>query len=160
MIKKISLFIATFFGVGLAKKAPGTFGSLASLPLAFVLSYFLGFKGLYYAVLVVFIIGSITVYFATKGEEQTDPGKIVIDETAGQLTSFLLVTPYLYHTFNLKTGLIYLLGFALFRLFDILKIGPVKWADTKVKNALGVMLDDIFAGIFAALVLMLLARGL
>lgn len=160
MSKKIALFIAIFFGVGLAPKAPGTFGSLATLPLAFLVAYFFGFNGLLYALLVVFIIGTVAIYFATKGEKETDPGKIVIDETAGQLTAFLLVCPYLFHTFNFKAGIIYLLGFALFRFFDIVKMGPVKWADTKIKNALGVMLDDVFAGIFAALVLMLISKGL
>lgn len=160
MKKKIALFVATFFGAGLAKKAPGTFGSLATLPLAFLLAYFFGFNGLIYATIAVFIIGTAAVYFATKGEKETDPGKIVIDETAGQLTSFLLVAPHLYHVFNLKAIFIYLLGFALFRFFDIVKMGPVKWADTKIKNAFGVMLDDVFAGIFAALVLMLITQRL
>ena len=160
MIKKISLFIATFFGAGLANKAPGTFGSLATLPLAFLTAYFFGFNGLLYAALVVFVVGTIAIYFATKGEKETDPGKIVIDEVAGQLTSFLLVTSYLHHTFNIKAFVIYLLGFALFRFFDIIKMGPVKWADTKIKNAFGVMLDDVFAGIFASLVLMLIAQRL
>ncbi|MBO4294876.1 MAG: phosphatidylglycerophosphatase A [Alphaproteobacteria bacterium] len=160
MKKKIALFIATFFGAGLAKKAPGTFGSLATLPLAFLMAYFFGYTGLFYAALIVFIIGVIAIYYATLGEQQKDPGKIVIDETAGQLTTFLLVVPDLYHTFNLKTGIIYLLGFLLFRFFDICKMGPVKWADTKLKNAFGVMLDDVFAGIFAALILMLIANHL
>lgn len=160
MRKKIALLIATFFGAGLAPQAPGTFGSLATLPLAFLVCYFFGFNGLLYAILFVFAIGVIAVCYATKGEKETDPGKIVIDETAGQLTSFLLVCPSLFHTFDFKSALIYLLGFGLFRFFDIVKMGPVKWADTKIKNALGVMLDDVFAGIFAALVLMLIVKGL
>lgn len=160
MIKKISLFIATFFGAGLANKAPGTFGSLATLPLAFLVTYFFGFDGLFYTALIVFVVGTVAIHFATVGEKETDPGKIVIDEVAGQLTSFLLVTTYLNHTFNMKALAIYLLGFALFRFFDIIKMGPVKWADTKLKNAFGVMLDDVFAGIFAALVLILIAKGL
>ena len=160
MNKKIALFIATFFGVGLAKKAPGTFGSLAALPLAFVICFYLSFNGLIGATVVTFIVGTIAIYYATKGEIETDPGKIVIDETAGQLTSFLLVTPYLYQTLNTKACIIYVLGFALFRFFDIVKMGPVKWADSKIKNAFGVMLDDIFAGFFAALVLMLIAPRL
>ena len=158
MIKKISLIVATFFGAGLSPKAPGTAGSLATLPLAFLLAYFFGFYGLFYAVVITFIIGVTAIYFATKDSEEKDPGKIVIDETAGQLTSFLLVTQHLYHQFDCKTFVLYLLGFALFRFFDIVKMGPVKWADTKLKNAVGVMLDDVFAGIFAAIVLMMISR--
>ncbi len=160
MLKKISLFIATFFGAGLSPKAPGTMGSLATLPFAFLIACFLGFDGIFYSVLVIFIIGTIAVYHATKDSPEKDPGKIVIDETAGQLTTFILATPYLYHNTSAKAFLVYLIGFGLFRLFDIFKIGPVKWADTKLKNACGVMLDDIFAGIFAALVLMMIIKEL
>ncbi|MBR2300281.1 MAG: phosphatidylglycerophosphatase A [Alphaproteobacteria bacterium] len=158
MIKKISLIIATFFGAGLAKKAPGTMGSLATLPLAFVLAYYFGFNGIVYAAFITFAIGVPAVYFATKGEKNKDPGKIVIDETAGQLICFILVAQNLYQQATLKTLVVYLLGFALFRAFDIVKIGPVKWADTKIKNAFGVMLDDVFAGLFAAIVLVLLYK--
>jgi len=158
MLKKISLMIATFFGAGLSPVAPGTIGSFASLPLAFLVTYFFGFDGIVYAVAFIFCIGVIAIYFATKDEEQKDPGKIVIDETAGQLTSFILVTPYLYHNATLDACIVYLLGFGLFRFFDIIKIGPVKWADTNFKNAFGVMLDDIFAGLFAAIVLTFLCR--
>ena len=78
------------------------------------------------------------------------------DETAGQLTTFLLVAPFLQHNLSLSALTVYLLGFGLFRFFDILKMGPVKWADSKLKNAWGVMLDDVFAGIFAAIVLFLI----
>ncbi len=154
MQKKIALFIATFFGAGLAKKAPGTMGSLATIPLAFVLAYFFGFDGIFYGTIGIFAMGVLAVYYATKGDNEKDPGKIVIDETAGQTVTFILSTDVLYHSFSLKAVFIYILGFGLFRLFDIVKMGPVKWADTKLKNAFGVMLDDVFAGIFAALVLM------
>ena len=160
MIKKISLLIATFFGTGLSPKAPGTIGSLATLPLAFLVAYYFGFNGIVYTAFLVFCIGVVSIYFATKDCTEKDPGKIVIDETAGQLISFVLVTPYLYHTISFKAFIIYLLGFGFFRLFDIVKMGPVKWADTKLKNAFGVMLDDVFAGIFAAIVLMLIAQRL
>ena len=119
MIKKFSLFIATFFGVGLSPKAPGTMGSLATIPLAFLVAYFFGYNGIIYAALITFIIGTTVIYLATRGEKEHDPGKIVIDETAGQLISFILVTPYLYHTVDIKAFTIYGLGFALFRLFDI-----------------------------------------
>ncbi len=156
--KEIALFIATFFGVGFAKKAPGTVGSLATLPVAFLAAYYFGFNGIFYAALITSVIGTIAIYFATKDERQKDPGKIVIDETAGQLISFILVAPYLQGNISYQAFVIYLLGFGLFRLFDIVKMGPVKWADTKIKNAFGVMLDDIFAGIFAAIVLMLIRR--
>ena len=157
MIKKSAFILATFFGSGLAPKAPGTFGSLATLPLAFVMACFWGREGVFYAALVSFFIGVWAIHQLIKDNEDKDPSKVVIDETAGQLTTFLLVAPSLEHNLSLSALVVYLLGFGLFRFFDILKMGPVKWADSKLKNAWGVMLDDVFAGIFAAIVLFLIA---
>ncbi len=160
MTNKIALVIATFFGTGLSPKAPGTAGSFATLFLACPLVYFFGLEGIVYSSVVIFFIGVAAVHKIIHKSTDKDPGKIVIDETVGQLVSFSLVTQHLYHTFSLKALLIYLLGFGLFRLFDICKIGPVKWADSKLHNAWGVMLDDVFAGLFAAIVLMLITTKL
>ncbi len=158
MLNKIALIIATFFGAGLSPKAPGTAGSLATLPLAFLMAYFWGRDGIILAAIISFFIGVWATNQLTKNSDEKDPSKVVIDETAGQLMSFVLVAPYLQNNLNIKVFIIYLLGFGLFRLFDIVKTGPVKWADTKIKNAWGVMLDDVFAGIFAAIVLMFIAN--
>ena len=158
MLNKIALIIATFFGAGLSPKAPGTAGSLATLPLAFLMAYFWGRDGIILAAIISFFIGVWATNQLTKNSDEKDPSKVVIDETAGQLMSFVLVAPYLQNNLNIKVFIIYLFGFIFFRLFDIVKMGPVKWADTKIKNAWGVMLDDVFAGIFAAIVLMLIAN--
>lgn len=83
---------------------------------------------------------------------------VVIDEVAGQSLTFALVGNYLIGNWNL--WYVYLIGFALFRLFDIVKMGPVKWADSKLKNAWGVMLDDMFAGCLAAVVLLIISNKL
>ena len=160
MINKIALIFATFFGAGLSPKAPGTAGSFATLPLAFLMAYFFGRDGIIIAAIVSFFIGVWATNQLTKNSDEKDPSKVVIDETAGQLMSFVLVAPYLHHNLSVKAFVIYLIGFGFFRLFDIVKMGPVKWADTKVKNAWGVMLDDIFAGIFAAIVLLVIANRL
>lgn len=160
MKQKISLMIATFFYAGLAKKAPGTVGSLCTLPLAFVAAYFFGFSGVFYAALIAFFVGVFAVKEVIKGSKNKDPGKVVIDETAGQIVSFILVAPYLEGNLSWQAFLLYALGFGLFRLFDIAKFGPVEWADQKFKNEWGVMLDDVFAGLEAAVVLMFLASGL
>ena len=84
----------------------------------------------------------------------TDPSKVVIDETVGQLLSFSIVA---YLDIDALVGaqslFFYLIGFVLFRFFDIFKMGPVKYFDSKVLNAYGVMLDDVCAGILAAFVL-------
>lgn len=159
-MNKLALIIATFFGAGLSPKAPGTAGSFATLILAFFMAYFFGRDGIIYAACVSFFIGVWATNKLTKNSDEKDPSKVVIDETAGQLMSFVLVAPYLQNNLSVKAFIVYLLGFAFFRLFDIAKMGPVKWADTKIKNAWGVMLDDVFAGIFAAIVLMFVTNRL
>jgi len=156
MLKKLAFIIATFFGAGLSPKAPGTAGSLATLPLAFLTAYFFGRNGIVVAAGIAFFAGVWATGQLTKDSDDKDPSKVVIDETAGQLLTFSLVAPTLYHNATLHVIFIYLAGFLLFRLFDIFKAGPVKWADSKLKNAWGVMLDDVFAGLFAAIVLMLI----
>ncbi len=156
MTNKLALIFATFFGAGLSPKAPGTAGSLATLPLAFIMAYFFGRTGILYAAVISFFIGAWATNQLTKNSEEKDPSKVVIDETAGQLMSFALVANYLQNNLSVKALVIYVLGFGLFRFFDIIKMGPVKWADTKIKNYWGVMLDDVFAGLFATIILMLI----
>jgi len=151
MKDKIAYIIATYFGTGLAPFAPGTSGSFFTLPLAAVIAYFSGFYGLLAAAVFISIIGWWATDNVVKKYKVEDPKWVVIDETAGQTITFLAVAPYLCQSFDF--WYLYLIGFGFFRLFDIKKMGPVKWADSKLHNALGVMLDDIFAGFFAAVCL-------
>lgn len=140
-------------------KAPGTWGSLAALPFIYLMIW-LGFSwiALSIAVVVISLIGWLAIIEETKGQENHDPGEIVIDEVAGQWLTFVPMF-YLISTNNSAIGaitsltlLIYvIIGFALFRFFDITKIGPVGWAD-KMSTPWGVMLDDLIAGAMAALV--------
>lgn len=159
MYQKLSFLLASFFGVGYAPVAPGTFGSLATLPLAFVLAYFYGLNGILAGVAVSFFIGTAATKEVLKHSKH-DPSFVVIDEVAGQLLAFAPVAAFLYGRADSAAGLTYLLGFGLFRLFDITKPQPAKWADQKVLNAWGVMLDDIFAGLYAAAILYLQNRYL
>lgn len=152
MKKKLAYLIASVFGVGFCPKASGTAGSLVALPLAFVLSYYLGPKSILMAAVITFFIGVIASKEVLKYTKH-DPSLIVIDEVAGQLTSFVMVAPMLYRNCGWQAFIIYIAGFALFRFFDIKKPLIVGWADKKIENAWGVMLDDIFAGIFAAIIL-------
>lgn len=153
MKSRISFFLATYFGFGRSKKAPGTVGSLATLPLAFALAYYFGLWGIITGVLISFIIGIITVTEVLKTTPH-DPGFVVIDEVAGQLLTFAPVAAFLQN--NPRAWLTYLVGFILFRIFDIFKPQPVRWADRKILNAWGVMLDDIIAGVYAMLILYIL----
>lgn len=150
MQQKLSYLIATFFYSGKAPVAPGTVGSLATLPLAFVLSYYFGLTGIVCGIIISFVLGLASISQVLKTSKH-DPSYVVIDEVVGQLLAFILIADNL--QYDSHSGFLYLLGFMLFRLFDITKPQPAKWADKKVRNALGVMLDDIFAGAYAAVIL-------
>jgi len=154
----MSRVITTFFGVGLLRPAPGTWGSAAAVPVAYLIHLLGGFPALLIATLLVFFIGWWATAEATRGKEDHDPSEIVIDEVAGQWVALLPVSIGAVHAggdmLALYPGII--TAFLAFRLFDIWKPGPVGWADRK-STALGVMLDDIIAGVLAALVVMLAA---
>ena len=152
MYKKISYFIATMFGVGYCPFASGTAGSLATIPFAFAAVYYGGMVGVLTTTAIVFFIGTAATHEVLKYTKH-DPSIVVIDETAGQLLTFALVADRLSGVADWRADILYAAGFALFRLFDITKPQPARWADSKVMNAWGVMLDDIFAGIYAAVVL-------
>ncbi|GLS82836.1 phosphatidylglycerophosphatase A [Paraferrimonas haliotis] len=143
-IDKLSLknpihFLALGFGSGLAPKAPGTFGTLAALPL-FYLMMDLPLIG--YLAITALVCGA-GVYICDRASKDMgvhDHGAIVWDEIAGLLITFIL----------LPSGWIWwLIGFALFRLFDIVKPWPIRWLDAKVHGGFGIMVDDIIAGFFA-----------
>lgn len=137
-------FLAFGFGSGLAPRAPGTFGTLAAIPL-----YLLLVQGpwLFFAtfVLVATLAG---IYWCDRAARELgvhDHPGIVWDEIAGFLITMLLAPP----------GWPWLLaGFALFRLLDIWKPWPIRWADRKVGGGLGIMLDDVLAGIGAGALLL------
>jgi phosphatidylglycerophosphatase A len=133
--------IATWFGCGFLPLAPGTWGSVAALPVAWVIAITAGPLGLVTGVVVVFLIGIWAVNALLKRSGEDDPGSIVIDEVAGQWLTLIAVAPGV---------MSYGIGFIYFRLFDIFKPWPISWADRKLKGAFGVMADDILAGTFAA----------
>ncbi|MBR4106212.1 MAG: phosphatidylglycerophosphatase A [Alphaproteobacteria bacterium] len=155
MYKKISFMLASFFGAGYFPVAPGTFGSLVTLPFAFVLAYYYGLYGVAALAVVSFIIGWIVSVEVLKYTKH-DPSLIVIDEVCGQSITLLPLAAMMQG--NTNVVLVLLVGFALFRLFDITKPFPAGWADKKIRNALGVMLDDVFAGCYGAICLWLINR--
>jgi len=155
MKKKIAYFIASYCGLGFSPFASGTVGSLFTLPLVFICLYYCGSAGVLYLSIAAFIAGVWASREVLKYTKH-DPSLIVIDEVAGQALTFGLVADKLAE--NAYAWIVYILGFAFFRLFDIWKPQPVRWADRCLLNAWGVMLDDIFAGIYAALCLYLVNR--
>jgi phosphatidylglycerophosphatase A len=142
-----SAWIATWFGAGYLAKAPGTWGSLAALPLAWAIQATLDAPGLLVATGLVFGCGLWATSRFLRESDERDPSSVVVDEVAGQWLTLLAAPP---------TLLGYGLGFLLFRLFDIVKPWPIRAIERRVGGALGVMLDDLFAGLCAFLVLMLM----
>ena len=141
-----AFLIATWFGAGLLPKAPGTWGSLAALPLGWALAAWGGPLLLAAAATLLFFVGWWASAVYVKRSGIADPAQVVVDEVVGQWLA-LLPAPL--------DPLLYFAAFLLFRLFDIRKPWPVGWADREIAGGLGVMLDDVQAGGYAALVLAL-----
>lgn len=143
-IKKPWFWLATWFGCGLARPAPGTWGTLGGLPFGI----FLMMGGPVYlaaGIAVVFAAGLWAAHEFEKATGEHDASAIVIDEVAGIWVTLLAAA---------QTPLSALLAFLLFRFFDVLKPWPVSWCDKKMPGAWGVMMDDIAAGGYAAACLM------
>ena len=139
--------LATWFGVGKFRYAPGSIGSLTALPLAWWLSNSFGSQTLLSVSVILFIIGVWASENYANNIGQPDPSSVVIDEVAGQLFTLSFVTVDLW---TLAAG------FILFRFFDITKPWPIYWVDRRIKGGFGIMLDDIIAATFAITILYLL----
>ena len=139
LTNKAAVFLATGFYIGKIPLAPGTFGSLIGLPLCFLLAEI----QLSAAIIAVLLIIALAIWISNVAErtlERKDPGCIVIDEIAGMVVT-LIGLP-----FNLTTATI---GFILFRILDILKPFPIRILDKRLPGGLGIVADDVVAGIFA-----------
>ena len=150
--------VSILFGVGLMRPAPGTWGSLAALVLAWAIAALVGPWGFVLVLIAATVGGWYAVRAEIAGRADKDPGEIVIDELAGQWVALLPVIIGAAHVHAPLLALWpgWVSGFLLFRLFDIWKPWLVRRAD-RMPGASGVMLDDLVAGIFAALVSILLA---
>lgn len=155
----LAFFIATGFGAGLIPFAPGTFGSLVGLLIAsglihvFSSDVILLQNSLIVAGLVLAMIG---VWSGTRAErifDRKDAGQIVIDEVCGQVISFVFIAPYLARLGSQWRWWM-IAGFALFRFFDIFKPYPLNSLQ-QLTGGIGVMMDDVIAGIYAAIIMSL-----
>jgi phosphatidylglycerophosphatase A len=144
-MRRLALLLASNFGLGYAPVVPGTFGTLAGLPVFWLLAecspavYLLIWAG-------ITAVGIWTAAEAGRYYGVVDDRRIVIDELSGYLVTVALLP------WNWPTAL---LGFVWFRLFDILKPPPVNWIDRSCKNGFGVVFDDVAAGLYAAAALRL-----
>tara|TARA_R110000782_G_scaffold15189_5_gene44571 strand:+ start:4740 stop:5228 length:489 start_codon:yes stop_codon:yes gene_type:complete len=134
------------FGSGLAPKMPGTMGTLIGVVL-FILLPSLDWKLYLGIVTIAFIMGVFLCDYTAKALNVHDHPGIVWDEIVGYFITMLMVP---------KSWLWILVGFVLFRLFDILKPWPISIADKKVHGGFGIMLDDVIAGIFALIIIQII----
>ncbi|MFT5888368.1 MAG: phosphatidylglycerophosphatase A [Zhongshania sp.] len=146
LLKNPIHLLSVGFGSGLAKKAPGTFGTLAALPFWYALQFL---SPVYYIVVLIaaFALGVYLCGATAKALGVHDHGGIVWDEFVGLWIALFMVPMNIYWI---------ALGFALFRLFDIWKPWPIRVLDAKVHGGFGIMIDDVVAGVYAYLVLQLI----
>ena len=149
--RDFSVWLATVGGVGDSPLAPGTLGSALGVGLFLVLEPL----GPALCLLTILTLGCLGVWASDRAErffERHDDPRIVIDELAGQLIALmpLLGLPAGAGADALRVPLL-VTGFVAFRLFDIWKPGPVRWAEERFRGGLGVMADDVVAGVLAAI---------
>ena len=154
---KPSHIFATLFGVGLLPFAPGTWGSLFGLILFFYTNIYLSInvQFFYLLLLAIILVAILVCYFATKelGDNEKDQKSIVIDELAGVWIAFIPVSGIV----MMQDFLTYsILAFLAFRVFDIWKPYPIGFIDKKIKNHIGIVLDDLVAGLYAAIIIWLI----
>lgn len=145
---KINKLIATFFGSGLTKKAPGTSGTFAAFLLSLIFVCSDNFATICAIITILtLIIGTIATEIYIKDKQNKDPKEVVIDEVCGYFTACALTFSYI----GTVTIPFLILIFIIFRILDIIKPFPISIIDKKMKNSVGVMFDDFLAGILTAL---------
>ena len=158
MIKTFNYLFVTCFGIGSFKFAPGTITSLITTVFLYSLFHIINLSN--NAILVILLIIFIYSFYAVseyiKHNENKDPKEVVIDEFIGQS-----IPIYLYEIAHgsakesNEAALFYLYIFILFRYFDIKKPFPVSFFDKKFKNSFGVIMDDVVAGLYVVLTLII-----
>ena len=144
----------TMFGLGKVPKIPGTFGSLATIIILFILFHILNLSAnlILISLIVIFIFSFLAVATHIKNNENKDPKEVIIDEFIGQS-----IPIYLYEISHGteksadEAIIFYGVCFVLFRFFDIAKPFPVSFFDKNFKNSFGVIMDDVCAGFYVVL---------
>jgi phosphatidylglycerophosphatase A len=158
MIKIFNYLFVTFFGIGSLRFAPGTIASFVTTIFLYSLFHIINLSNnvILIALILIFIYSFYAVNEYIKDRENKDPKEIVIDEFIGQS-----IPIYLYEVAHgsikspQEAGLFYTYIFILFRYFDIKKPFPVNYFDKKFKNSFGVILDDVVAGLYVVLTLII-----
>lgn len=147
-MNSLKLALGTIFGIGRLPVAPGTWGSLATLPIVFLIGWYAGISAVAALVL---ISCTLSLWCSPAAEERfgKDPSQFILDEMAGQSLVFLLTD---FSALPLELTLVLLSGFILFRFFDIIKPLGIN-ALQKLPGKFGILADDILAGFYALLIL-------
>ena len=158
MLNKINFLFVSLFGIGKIKKIPGSFASLATTLFLFFLFHILNVSPnmVLFSIIVIFFISLYAVNIFIKDLPNKDPKEIVIDEFIGQSIPICLYE--VAHDMPKETDQVlkfYFIMFILFRIFDIAKPFPVSYYDKNFKNSFGVIMDDVCAGLYVVLVLVL-----
>jgi phosphatidylglycerophosphatase A len=157
MIKKLNILMLTIFGIGRSKYAPGTAASFVTF-LIYVWFYQnqVGIHLLILSVFTIFIFSVYSIDVYKSSFSDIDAKEIVIDEFVGQSIPILTIYNFLEKN-NFNHFILYtFFSFVLFRIFDIWKPYPINKIDKELKNGLGVMLDDIVAGIYSVCILLII----
>ena len=154
----INFLFVTLFGIGKLKKIPGSYASLATIIFLFFLFHILNFSPdiVLISIIIIFFISLYAVNIFIKDLDNKDPKEIVIDEFIGQSIPVCLYE--IAHGGTKETSEVltsYFIMFILFRIFDITKPYPVSYYDKNFKNSFGVIMDDVCAGLYVVVVLVL-----
>ena len=158
MISRINFLFVTLFGIGRIGKIPGSIASLATILFLFFLFHILNIspKVFLFILIVIFFISLYAIHIFTKNLKHKDPKEVVIDEFIGQSIPVCLYE--IAHNIPKETDQIlkfYFIMFVLFRIFDITKPFPVSYYDKNFKNAFGVIMYDVCAGLYVVAILVL-----
>ena len=158
MLNKINFLFISLFGIGKIKKLPGTFASLATTLFLFFLFHILNVSPniILFSVIIIFFISFYAVNIYIKDLSNKDPKEVVIDEFIGQsIPLYLYEVSHEIQKDSDDALKFYLIIFILFRFFDITKPFPASYFDKNFKNSLGVIMDDVVAGLYVVLILIL-----
>ena len=154
MNKHIITLFVTMFGLGKIPKIPGTFGSLATIIILYILFQVLDLSSniILLGLIVIFIFSFLAVAAHIQDKENKDPKEVVIDEFIGQsIPIYLYEISHGTEKSSDEALIFYVVCFILFRFFDIVKPFPVNFFDKNFKNSFGVIMDDICAGLYVVL---------
>ena len=158
MIKNLNFLFVTFFGIGTIRYAPGTITSLITTVLLFSLFHILNLSNaaILIILIAIFFYSFIAVANYIKEIPNKDPKEVVIDEVIGQsIPIYLYEVAHGTNKDSKEAILFYIYIFILFRFFDIKKPFPVNFFDKKFKNSFGVIMDDVIAGFYVVLTLII-----